>query len=126
MNDLPELRPYLPSRIPWRNAQPVQGFMSERSRVLTEEFLQQVTMGPLPVRRIVPTRHPNLVSGRYTLKLTWSLTRQGTGSVLQAARFTQRIPLAIRAHVYSLMREWEPWFSIDSIETSPVSSSSQM
>lgn len=112
MNDLPELRRYLPSRIPWRNAQPAPGSTSERSRVLTEEFLQQVTMGPPPVHRIVPTRHPRSASDRYTLRLTWSLTPPDTESRSRERRCMLQIPRAIRVLAYSLMPECRPWFSI--------------
>lgn len=96
---------------------PAQDFRWEPwQREMAESFQQAITERRL-VHRTVPIRRRRSVSVRFTLKATWSLTQQDTEYLYQELSFIARTPLAIRALVSSLMREYRPWFSFVSIET---------
>lgn len=72
------------------------------------------------------TRQPRSAPVRYTLKLTWWLTRHDMGFPWRERLFTAQIPPAILVHASSLIQELKPWFSIVNIETSQEPVSSQM
>lgn len=95
---------------------PAQDFRLEPWQRSMAESFQQDIMEHRLVHRTAPIHRRRSASDQFTLKATWSLTQQDMEYRYEEQRFIARTPPAIRALVSSLMREYRPWFSLESIE----------
>ncbi len=121
MNDPAEqtLSSSLPT--PWLAGVHAHGYRWEPWQLAMVESWQQVTTEPRLEPPTVPIPRVSHVSVRCTLKLTSLLTLQDMELLWRDARYMLQTVPAIRALVSSLMREYQPWFSIVSIEIKQAS-----
>jgi hypothetical protein len=115
-----EPTPSSPSPSPWLSEAPVRVSELVQSLRAMAESLARDTMVPQLVYPTAPTRQLSHVSVRFMLKPMPSHMPPGMAYLWQIANYTAPTRPAIRAHVYSLMREYQPWFSFVSIETTLV------
>lgn len=116
MNDPAEPISSLLSLMQSQNEVLARVYTSEQLQLLRGGFFRLGTMVHPPELRTAPTRQVRSVSVRCMLRPTSSLTLPDMAHLLEDARYTPLIRHAIHAHVYSLMQEYHPWFSIVSIE----------
>ena|SRR6478609_7106696 len=125
MTDPQETTSSSPSLSLWPGDQPVPVSTLVPSLREMAASLAQDTMVPQQVLPTALILRRSRVSARYTLKPMSLHTQRVMGLPLRVHQYTQPIHPATLARVSSLMREYRPWYSIDSIEIRLVSDFSQ-
>lgn len=110
---------------PLPNDPPAQDFTLEPWQHWMVESSPPDTTELQPGRLTVLTRPQKYVRARYTLRPMQLHTQHVTASLSLERNYMQPIPPAILALASSLMQEFLPWFSCESIVMTPVSDSSQ-
>ena len=117
--------PHEPTRCsPWPSQSPseVRALAYELVQLhrSTVESLAQDIMVPRQVLPTAPIRRLNHVSVRFTLRPMPLHMPRDMAYLWQVANFTALIPPATRVLAYSSMQAFQPWFLLESIETTLV------